>query len=182
MFLQETKDWLIKQWDNTFNNDDENLDLMKLFAIGKKQDMVHLPGILHEVYSQWRINYYIDTKKHPPIMTDFVHKSKAFLKLPEKNKKLICSGVQNYGHRFSPSPLVNSTTKIKDNLYEFVLYSYIMSEAVNNLIIGNSVLLPLQIDFWIIPKDIVDISASEFDDDDDDDSTDEDADQDDAKS
>merc|ERR1712048_705383 len=62
-FLKETKDWLIKQWDDTFDNDAQNLDLMKLFAIGKKQDMVHLPGILHEVYSQWRINYLIDTKK-----------------------------------------------------------------------------------------------------------------------
>ena len=48
MFLQETKDWLIKQWDDTFDNDSQNLDLKKLFAIGKKQDMIHLPGILHE--------------------------------------------------------------------------------------------------------------------------------------
>ena len=99
-------------------------------------------------------------------MTDFVRKSKAFQRLPEKNKKLISSGVQNYGHRFSPSPLVNSTIKIKDNLYEFVLYSYIMSEAVNNLIAGNSVLLPLQIDFWIIPKDIINIAKADFDEDD----------------
>ena len=158
--LKSARDWLVRQWDHQFNSIDQNLDLLKLFAIGKKQDMIYLPGVLHEVYSQWRVNYLIDRKKkgkdNKPnhLFSDFVRKSKAFKKLNEKYKQLITSGVMTYGKRFSPQPIIQPFFQIRDNLYQFVQYSYIMSDAIETLIKTGEVKLPLQIDFWIIPKKV----------------------------
>eukprot|EP01083_Nonionella_stella_P010966 31175_1 len=179
--LQRTKEWLSKQWDDkVFESYDQNLDLMRLFAIGKKQNMASLPGVLHEVYSQWRINYLIERKKkgkklNAPIIADFISKSKAFNNIHKSHKQLVASGVATYGRRFSPQPVINHLFEIRDSLYQFVLYSYIMSEAIRNMLETHAISLPLQLDFWIIPKKITTkVASNQYDDDDDDDESEDD--------
>eukprot|EP01084_Bolivina_argentea_P251384 421610_1 len=175
--LQTTKEWLCKQ-DTVFESIHQHLDLIKLFAIGKKYNMPNLPSMLHEIFGQWKINYLIDRKNkgkklNRPFISDFIRKSKAFAYIHQSNTQLLTSALKTYGRQFSPGPqpvIDNSWFKIDDNLYIFVLYSYIMSEVVNNLIRSQSFFLPFQLDFWIIPNTIqsllIDVNNEDTDSDD----------------
>ena len=175
--VTDTQEWMVKQWDYGYGGlTNSNLDLIKLYAIARAQNLdtpsSSLPLLLNDVYQQLKINYLIDRKrkgkdvKYDHYFSDFVRKSKAFNKLNEKNKQIIISAIGRLRKWFPPVIFPPIFFQIEDSLYESVLYTYIMSGTINDMINTSAIELPLQIDLWIIPEFV-----TFWDDDDDESST-----------
>eukprot|EP01083_Nonionella_stella_P179615 638186_1 len=140
-----------------------------LFTFCHRQGIDGLPGLLNDIYVEWRV------KKHAAPLEIEQYLSKVFDNINDQSTELIPHVMASYSKMFSPRPIITPIFKIKDSLYEYIECTLIMSNMIHDITCDYK--QPMQIDLWIIPKQIqsaMNTLQDDSDSDSDDDSDDED--------
>eukprot|EP01084_Bolivina_argentea_P286894 492230_1 len=158
--------------------------MLKLIAIGMNND-IPLLSLLNDLYQIWRLELAARENKMQVSENEWVNSSKYLSSLKDKTvKQLIIAGLRSYSRRVLPSPILKPHVLVADSLAQYVQIITNMANMVKTMVQSNDKqCLPLQIDLWILSKELqVEKSLGMMpDDSDDDDEEDEDDDSDDMK-
>ena len=187
--MKNTRQMLVKQmgdWFNTLGGTTTQL-IVTLFTIARENGMPDLFTTIFSILAENTFSHMIE-KRNRMVMLYIIKKSKAFLNLDETYKNLLMEAIEKYQRVLAPLPMSYLLGQsINDSLYDYINYTYIFSEIVNELMENGHNDNLFQIDLWMIPKNmentlqmaIDEISSACSDDSDSDDS--EDSDYDDAE-
>mmetsp|Transcript_54052 Transcript_54052/g.86523 ORF Transcript_54052/g.86523 Transcript_54052/m.86523 type:complete len:477 (+) Transcript_54052:54-1484(+) len=151
--------------------------LIPLFLTGKKNKVPNLVSILWDIYVQWKLSAIVESKKHADSLD--LPKNFSFeyfllssplgenTNISAKNFKLLTRGLTEYYFNYFWPISRSPPSLIADSFASYTKYAISMSQCVN-LVAKQSDLLPLHLDFWIIPKSVVVLNNDSNDNDDND--------------
>uniref|UniRef100_A0A7S0TEF2 Uncharacterized protein n=1 Tax=Elphidium margaritaceum TaxID=933848 RepID=A0A7S0TEF2_9EUKA len=158
---------LIKQQcPNVFGKEDDKA-FFDVVAIGNKNNIPIVTWLM-DTFFRYRINAFMLEQRTVGI-PEFVSEYALFKDLRASQSKKMVHKLESvfatFGKRFCPDMSLTQTfALVDDDLNEFADYYIAMHGAIESLIKGaNKGLVPCQIDFWVIPKNVT--SSEAFDDD-----------------
>lgn len=135
----------------------QNLDLVKFFAICRRQDVAQLPYILvdlfqKQIFSETAESLFPNANlwSVAPFRT-FLERS-AFKKWKEEEKMVVCKTMRALSSMSRRVKSKEIQYFIQDSIYDHFLYCFIFSEVVRNTI---PELAPFQIDVWIVADKVL---------------------------
>ena len=147
--IENAKKYVIQQIPGFVGIEDKTF--FELQAVGLKNKIPIMP-LLNDLYQFWRLH----TNQKDIGENEWYASSKYLSSIKDKKKKeLIIGGIRSYGRRILPSPVVNNIqSKVNDSLSQYIKLVLHTTECIKNLIDTSNASLPLQIDVWIIPKNV----------------------------
>ena len=152
--IKNIRDLTVKQMGGWFNTLHETKSIVTLFAIARENNMINLFTNIFSIAAEYTFSHVIEHRNRM-LPLGVIQKSLAFKNLHKDYINLLMDGMKKYQRGLTPLPMTYILgQKINDSLYDYLNYTYIFSEIVNELIMDGYNENLFQIDLWIIPKNI----------------------------
>ena len=138
--------------------------LMHILAIGRRYK-IDLLQMFFDIFNELRFHEYNRTKHQTNVnyieFKQFIQTAPYFKTLPNNQRNNFNQAMLFYERKFGHPLLFHSWNKINDSYFQFVQYTFALTAALNKLkhVFINGSGCPLQIDFWIIPNEVISVQT-----------------------